>query len=301
MKKLINVVCLIFSLVKILFVTGFAGETGHYTNGVEGIKAASLPPPGFYWKVYNAFYSANKLTDQNGDELDLGLKVNVYAMVNRFVWISKIKILGADYAADILIPTIYTDFKLEKIGLEDNDFGLGDIIIEPFILSWHKPQYDLAGGLSLVIPTGKYDITKPASPGKNFWTGLFTLGGTYYFDKNRTWSASILARYEIHTEKKETAVKPGNDFQFEWGIGKTVAKIWDVGLTGYCHWQVTDDSGADVVWDKSVHDRVFGIGPEVSIFLPPKKLMFSLRSQMEFGAIDRSVGNITTLNMTKIF
>ena len=303
MRKSIAVVVLFcaFSFVGTLSGIASAGETGHYVNGGEGIKAATLPPPGFYWRLYNQFYKANTLKDKNGHELDVGYDLNVYSLVNRFVWISNIKILGADFGAALVIPLVYTDIEIKGTGVDDEEFNLGDIAVEPFVLSWHGPRYDAVFALGLYVPIGKYDKNEAASPGKDFWTGMVTVGGTYYFDDLKSWSASILSRYEIHSEKDETAVRPGNDFHFEWGIGKTLAKIWDVGLAGYCQWQVTDDSGSDVTWDKSVHDRVYAIGPEVSVFIPPAKLSVSLRSQLEFGAEDRPEGNITTLILTKIF
>jgi hypothetical protein len=221
-------------------------------------------------------------------------------MVNRFVWVTNKTILGANYFMDVVIPLINTDIEIGALGIDDSKFGVGDVNIEPFGLSWHGPRYDASFGLSVYIPTGEYDETDLASPGRDMWTGMLTLGGTYYFDAGKTWSASILARYETHSEKDETDVTLGDDFHFEWGIGKTLAKIWDVGVTGYCHWQVTDDSDSGL-WNKSDHDRVYAVGPEVSVFLPPAKLFASLRSQWEFGAQARSEGNVTTLTLTKIF
>jgi hypothetical protein len=64
---------------------------------------------------------------------------------------------------------------------------------------------------------------------------------------------------------------------------------------------VTDDSGSDVSWDKSVHDRVWAIGPEVSTFLPCLRLGISLRGLREFDAVDRSEGYTIVLNLTKIY
>lgn len=302
MRRLIAVVFCTLCLVGVLLDSAFAGETGHYVNGVEGIKAATLPPAGSKcYRMYHVFYNADTLMDPDGNELEIGFDVNVYALVNRFVWITNQKILGADFGFDVIIPLIYTDIKISALGVDDDQFGLGDIAVEPFILSWHGPRYDASFALAAYIPTGDYDMNEPASPGKDFWTGMITLGGTVYFDAARTWSASILSRYEIHSEKDDTDVTPGNDFHFEWGIGKTLAKIWDVGLTGYCQWQVTDDSGSGVWWDKSDHDSVYAVGPEVVVFIPPATLFVSLRSQWEFEAVDRPEGNVTTLTLTKVF
>lgn len=301
MKRFFKRLLIGATLLGMLWGTGNAGETGHYVNGVEGIKGATVPSPGFYYRIYNVLYKADRLTNDNGNELDVGFDVTVLASAHRFIWVTSIKFLGADFTVDTTIPLIYTDIEIDSAGISDNEFGLGDICIEPFALSWHGARYDAAFGLAAYVPVGEYDKDDPASPGKDFWTAMITLGGTYYCDTRKTWSVSILSRYEIHSEKDDSDVRPGNDFHFEWGLGKTLAKTWDVGLSGYCQWQVTDDSGSDVSWDKSVHDRVWAIGPEVSTFLPSFKFGISLKGLWEFDAVDRSEGFLINLNLTKIF
>ncbi|MDM8568678.1 transporter [Thiotrichales bacterium HSG1] len=286
-----------FILVLIMNSVSYAGETGHYVNGVEGIKVATIPPPGFYYLMYNTFYNTDVSMDKHGNKLDIGFDASIYAMANRFVWISEHKILGADYGLNVVIPLINTDIKV--LGNKDKQFGLGDIYIEPLLLRWSKSRYDISIGAGIYLPTG--DHGELASPGKDFWTGMFSLGGTYYFDEDKTWSGSILARYEIHSEKDDVDITPGNDFHFEWGLGKTVAPGLDLGISGYAQWQISDDSGSDVVWDKNVHDQVFAIGPEVKLFIPSLKSFISFRSQWEFDAEDRSEGHIMNLTFIKMF
>lgn len=300
MRKIVLMAMMSLFLWGFCLAYGLAGETGHYVNGAEGIKAATLPPSGFYYRMYNVFYNADSLRDENGDELDVDFDVSIYALVNRFIWISDKKILGGNFFMDAVIPLINTEIEIGAAGVSDNKFGLGDINLEPFGISWHGLRSDAAIGLSVYVPTGEYEKNNAASPGKDFWTVMFTMGGTVYFDAEKTWAASILGRYETHSEKSETNVQPGEDFHFEWGVSKAFAKFWDVGLTGYFHWQVTDDSGSDAV-NTNVHDQVYAIGPEVSAFCPFTNIVFSLRSQWEFQAEDRSEGNVTTLTLTKIF
>ncbi len=278
----------------------FAGETGHYVNGVEGIKCSTLPPPGLYYKLYNALYTSNELRDKNGDKVPLSFDLTVFAPVSRFLWVTDQKVLGANFFMDATIPLTYTDISIRETGVSDTRFGLGDINIEPVGLSWHGRRYDAAAALSLWTPTGAYDESEPASPGKDFWTLMVTAGGTYYLDVGRTWAASILMRYEIHSEKRDADVTPGDDFLFEWGVSKTLAEIWDVGLTGYCSWQVENDSGVDVTWDKDVHDRAFAIGPEASVFLPSITTGISMRLQWEIETQDRPRGVMATLTFTKV-
>ncbi len=278
----------------------FAGANNHYVNGVEGIKGASVPPPGFYYRMYNVFYSADETMDENGNEQNIGFDVDVYAMANRFIWVTDKKILGADFFMDTTIPLVYTDISITAAGVDDDEFGVGDIMIEPLGLSWHKPRFDAAFALGAYLPTGSYDQNEAASPGKGYWTGMATLGGTLYFDTAKTWSFSLLGRYEMHSDQEDRDFTPGDDFHFEWGLGKAFAKTWEAGIAGYCQWQVSDDSGNDAT-TTDIHDQVYAAGPEISTFIPKFKMILSLRSLFEFEAEDRSEGNTTVLTLTKIF
>lgn len=280
----------------------FAGEKEHYTNGVEGLKGGTLPPAGNYYRMYNVFYQADELKDKNGKRLNVDFDLNVFANVHRFVHVSdETKILGGNFFADVTIPVVYQDAEMGAMGIKDNDFGLGDINIEPFGICWHGGQLDTAVGLSVFVPTGKFDKNNPASAGRDMWTGMGTVGATCYFDKGRVWHAAILSRYEVHSRKDHSDVKLGDDFHFEWGIGKTVNKFWDVGVAGYAQWQVSKDSGADVTWDKSVRDRVYAIGPEILGFFPNDKMFLSFRYLWEFGAKDRGEGNVAVVTFTRVF
>jgi len=280
--------------------TLYANANNHYGNGVEGIKGATLPPPGFYYRMYNLYYAADEIMDKSGDELAIDFDVKVAVMANRFIWVTDKKFLGADFFMDMTIPVATTDFEIGALGVNEDTFGLGDINVEPLGLAWHGAGYDAALALSAYLPTGEFDIDDPSSPGKGFTTFMATFGGTLYLDTKRSWSASILGRYEIHTDKEDINLTPGDDFHFEWGIGKSFAKVWEAGLSGYCQWQVTDDSGSDAV-SKSDHDKVFAIGPEASVFLPRFKAFLNLRALREFDAEDRSEGDAVVLTITKIF
>lgn len=277
-----------------------AGTNSHYTNGVEGIKGGSVPPPGFYYKMYNVYYSADELKGPDGNEQNFGFDVDVAAVANRFIWVTDKKFLGADVFMDATIPLVYTDISITAAGVADDEFGLGDLCIEPIGLAWHGPRFDAAVSLAAYLPTGSYDPLQAASPGKGFYTGMATLGGTLYLDHAKTWSLSILSRYEIHSDQDDRDFTPGDDFHFEWGMGKAFAKTWEAGIAGYCQWQVTDDSGVDATTTGD-HDQIYGAGPEISVFIPKFKMFLSLRSLFEFEAEDRSEGNTTVLTLTKIF
>jgi len=274
---------------------------GHYVSGVEGIRAATLPPPGMYWKVYNVFYNASDMRNNNRNKAPGNFDVSVYALANRLIYSSEIEVLGGNLLFDVIFPLTYTDVSMRAGGstvFSDNKFGIGDVFVEPFLIAWHGERYDALAALGAYVPTGEFDSNRPASAGMGFWTFMFTLGGTYYLDEAKTWSISSVARYEIHTRQEETHITPGNHFHFEWGLGKNFAQVFDIGVSGYCHWQVTDDSGP---MSTSNREQAFAIGPEIGFFIEPLKLHVALRSQWEFENRNKSQGNVTALNFTYSF
>ena len=284
-----------------------AQPTGHYPLGAEGIKAATLPPPGLYFKNYMYYYDSSvyrksSLAKALGmPDTDLDFDVDAFVYVPRLVWISDQKILGGYFGADVLMTLVYNDVEIDTFAAADKDFGLGDICIEPITLSWHGEQWDAGVGAAVWVPSGQYDEDNIATPGKDFWTTMFTFGGTLYFDEEKTISASALSRYEIHSEADHLDYRPGNNMVVEWGVAKTFCKTVDVGVVGYCQWQLTDDHGPDATWDTDVHDRVAAVGPEVSVFIPEIKTFISGRVEWEFSAVDRTEGTTAVVTVTKMF
>jgi len=174
---------------------------GHYPAGAEGIKAASLPPPGVYFRDYNFFYFANKFKDGPPN-------FDIFAYVNapRLIWMTDLEILGANYGMDVIVPFGQINW---KVATSDSDFGLGDIQIEPLLLSWHFAQFDLAAGYAIWLPSGDFEIGKPDLLAKGFWSHMLTFGATWYPDQDKTWALSLLNRYEFAHEQQNTHIDPG--------------------------------------------------------------------------------------------
>ncbi|MFQ6115004.1 MAG: transporter, partial [bacterium] len=186
---------------------------------------------------------------------------------------------------------------VNTLNLHDNELSLGDLWIEPFRLGWHWPRLDLTTGLAIMAPTADRKSEKPALPGKNFWSTILILGGTYYLDGDRTWSVSPLLHYEFHSQRQHADVRAGSELYFEWAVSKNIHKFWEVGIAGSGQWQLSDDEGSVVTWDGSVHHRVLAIGPEVAYTMIGKSLFVSLRHEIEFAARDLPEGQLTVLTL----
>mgnify|MGYP001559451955 CR=1 FL=1 len=269
-----------------------AEAQNHYPGGIEGIKAASLPPPGFYLRDYNLVYFADRVNDAAGHRVPMDFSVTAYAQAIRPIWITDWQVLGGSVGLDVLVPFIYTDFKAG--GYKDSAFGLGDICIEVPTISWHGQCYDFGVGYAIWAPTGEFDRTRPEKPGKGFWSHMLTAGGTWYPTEDKAWSLSVLNRYEIHM-RDEAGYTPGNTLTTEFGIGRAVCKTAELGVIGYYQQQTTDDSGRG----SKPHNRVFGVGPEISVAIPKWAMFISARYAREFGAEDTSEGNTVTVTLTK--
>lgn len=275
-----------------------ANAFGHYTPGALGLNAASLPPAGFHYTGYNMFYTADTLHDNAGNDIDVDLDLNVFANANQFTYISEYKIFGADLGADFIIPLVNVD--VEMVGVDESTFGIGDLYVEPFVLGWHTPRWDVAFALGAYAPTASSG--KPSSVGKGYWSFMETLGATYYFDESRTWTFSLLTRWLQNTKNRDTDITPGADVVAEYGLAKAFPSknhIITVGMAGYTYAQLTEDSGP------GASDNTFignAIGPEVRYMgFKPFPFQISLRYLTEYGTENTTEGTNICLTLIGSF
>ena len=278
-----------------------AQPTAHYVPGVEGIKGASLPPPGWYARDYNYFYTADQVNDSSGNKVGAAdLDAFTYANIPRLIWITDKQFLGGFIGVDALLPLVYQQASANTPGgpFNGKTFGVGDFFAEG-TLSWHVKQFDFSAACGLWMPTGRSPSNPgpTTQPGLGYWAPMLTAGATWYVDAEKTWSVSALNRYEFNTEQRYTHVTPGQAYTLEWGVSKTLKKVIDVGAVGYFQKKVTGDSGA-AAYEKPL-DRVAAVGPEISAAFPNQMFFVSLRYLYEFSAENRAQGQAFTLTLTK--
>jgi hypothetical protein len=276
-----------------------AQPSAHYVPGSEGIKGASLPPPGVYARDYNYFYWANQLNDSSGHKNGpADLDAFTYANIPRVIWITDVTFLGGYVGVDALLPFVYQQVNVNTPGgpFSGSTFGVGDLYGEG-TLSWHPKQFDFAIASGVWAPTGVSGRPPTTQAGQGFWTFMQTAGVTWYIDDEKTWAVSALNRYEFSTEQRDTDVIPGQTYTLEWGVSKTLNKVIDVGPVGYFQTQVNPNSGTSY----GNRSRVAAVGPEVSVAFPTQMFFVSLRYNYEFMASSRAQGNAITLTLTKRF
>jgi len=281
-----------------------AQPTAHYVPGTEGLKAASLPPPGIYLRDYNVFYYSDRLNDSQGNSIPgTDPKAFIYANVPRLLWITDMVLFGGSIGFDALLPLQYTDLEVNTVSghFNDNTFGIGDAFGE---VTWsaHTAHWDLSLGYGIWGPSGDSSSKEPTTEaGLGYWGQMITAGATFYPDNAKKWSISALNRYEINGVKDGTDFSPGDAWTIEGGISRALSPTVDLGVVGYYQMQATKSSGDTTGYFSASRDEVAGIGPEISVFYPRETLGWTLRYLYEFMAEDRLQGHTVVLTITKRF
>ncbi len=137
-----------------------AQETAPYPNGTSGIKAETVPPPGYYWLMYNRMYQVEELKGPAGETLTandgspLGASIRGYANVHRFVHVTELEFAGANYSWNAVLPFVAIKNQIAGWQIEDSQCRIGDVNLEPLVLEWHQPQYEFGFlyGLTFIKP-----------------------------------------------------------------------------------------------------------------------------------------------------
>jgi hypothetical protein len=152
----------------------------------------------------------------------------------------------------------------------DTGFGIGDIAVSPAILGWHWRDFHVQGGYYAFLPTGKFNLGASDNVGKGFWTHMFALGWTWMPAEDRPWHASLMTRYEVHSNQKDRDVTPGDTLTLELGLGKKVSDTIEAGVVGHIYRQVTGTTDCDAV--NPLKYRSNGIGAEIQYLIANRLL-----------------------------
>ena len=266
------------------------GGGGHYPNGAEDFMVGALPPPGTYFINYLSWYSADSFRDDSGDKLFDDFDLDVVANTLRLVHVTDYKFLGANWAVHAFLPLVNVDvsrriappFDRES----DSRFGLGDIIIDPFILGWHGKNWHLITGLDIYVPTGAYDKNDLANIGRNYWTFEPVVAFTYLSNGGFEVSAKLM--YDFNTENNDTNYQSGQEFHMDYTLGYHTGP-WSLGIGGYYYQQTTDDELNGRAFLDGFRGRALAIGPQVRYDY--QNMAFTLKYQAETNVENRPDGN----------
>ena len=326
MGNVIKNFMIVFFTVAILLLTQTgsvrAGGSGSYPNGSEAFFAGIAPPPGYYFINYAYFYNADEMMDNKGDSIGAFDELTVCADVLRFIWISKKKILGADYGQHVFIPFLDVDLDFNvPVGPKNkthySNTGVPYIIYSPCILAYHLLQgkfHLVISPADIYIPTGQ-DDDNLAGVGHNFWTFETVVSMTCLFNN---WAFSAKFMYDLSTTQDDAPTiygfnvdrNPGQEFHADYSVSYGFRKNLRAGINGYYYKQTTDDDydlnssipvpvQSMLINDEGCLSEVISIGP--GIWYNDENIFFSLRTQWEMSAENKSEGANVWFKFTYAF
>ncbi len=224
--------------------------------------------------------------DPGYPDLDVELELKGFATVPVVAWVKNTQLLGgARYIAFVAPNWLTADYKVvgevsegsvDPGYVEGSLSGWSDLAASPIGLSWAFGHFgetsvsdeDLAAlGMpphrrfnvttlyAFVAPTGRYSSGADDNLGLGFWTHQFQGFGYYYPFEHQATALMAGLTYELNSSIEDVDVTPGNRLSLEYGLSQYFTSWFELSVHGAHNWQITDDSGGDVFWDPTVHDR----------------------------------------------
>ena len=268
-------------LIFIIPMTSLAYDLPSVDLGVTSFLDGAPPSgPGLYSQEYVIYWTADKFTDINGNELlppSAGEKLDAWIALNQVTYQSDTEVmLGAKWGLDVIIPAVKLDVKYDNYmaGFPLENSGLGDIWVGPYIqwdpiMGANGPKFLHRLSLGFIFPTGDYDQNKAINAGSNFFSFNPYWAATYFVTPNWTISTRIYYLWNDKNESPNTAlteigvkeVQAGQavhlNFSSSYGI---IPNRLRVGINGYYLNQFTDTE-YDGVDQQDSREKVFAVGP----------------------------------------
>jgi hypothetical protein len=261
---------------------------GVYTPGFNATNSGIMPEPGLTYANYFMDYSFSELQCPRCG-LASDFNTAVFADVNVFVWVSKKKVLGADYTLVAGLPFSNSAISLAGLGAVAGGGGFADSFYQPLSLGWHTKRADIQAAYAFFAPTGRYTAGASNNTGSGHWTNAPTAGETFYLTKNRATSFSAYQMYEFHTTQTGTDIHAGQTFDLDYSLmqilplKKNMETLLQFGVVGYGQYQTSDNSGPGVNPVVPGHYRVNAIGGAANVILPVRKTSVGFKAFKEFS------------------
>lgn len=301
--------------------------TGHYLPGIINIRDFANPDPasGLIALDYNVFLSGNKFYGADGERVTqitgpLGAPINLNVDINGYLnspfllWVSKFKILGANYITGVTIgyTTVSTSSAYERIGLIDSNHqsgtvdgkvdGFSDLGVMPVFLSWGLKDFDITAGYMFYAPTGTYEPGGSNNTGVGYWSHIFQ-GFAYYYplkikgETSKALAVMLAPTYEITSKMRKADVNPGNRFYLDYGVNQYFSQKLSLGIFGGNSWQVSQDEGSGVYWNNNIKDKVGVLGFEAGYSACSGRLQITGKYGFNYGAVQSFKMNTFEINL----
>lgn len=279
-----------------------------YGLGGQAFGAGITPPAGTYVTTFTGVYrgAIGAALQYDNVTLNAGAKINFVTTGLNILYVPERKFWGGSLGLSATVPVGHMDLKATisagpLSGFREIDgWGLGDII--PKVqLGWQNGAFAHTFYVQTVAPTGRYDTGFVPIIGLNR-PGIDTGWSFTWTDSKSKLQLNGAAGFTFNFENDATNYQTGNEFHFEWAIGREFSPGLVAGIVGYDYRQLTGDSGSGAHLG-SFKGRVDAIGPGVNYttLVGTTPVIINLRHYWEFDAENRWEGTSTSLSTTVKF
>jgi len=271
------------------------------TNFEDGIAF-----PGLLIEETGGNYRAGEFKDASGHAIPGSNTANVISSLTHIAWVSKWRVLGGYYGAEVVLPAAYVDINT-SFGPNARAIGVSDLIFSPAVIEWNdkklfgRPLFQRAL-LDIAVPTGQYDDTSQVNIGSN----LVNLNPYYAFTYIPTKKIEVSGRLHYLWNGKNDRpfvglnaknIQPGQAFHQNLASSYQVTGTLRAGVAGYLLEQITDHRINDTPIPGS-RERTFAVGPGIEFH---KQRWFAyLNTYFEAGVRNRPQGFLWELRVSTV-
>ncbi len=265
---------------------------GVYPLGMSATNSGITAAPGFTYVNQLLFYSRDHAKDDVGNTLPVTGANYVLMDMNTLAWVSKEDFLGgAVFSASATLPFAENSLTSDVAGRISGGGGFADSYYLPFILGWNLDRAAIRAMYGFLAPTGRFVAGANDNVGSGYWTHALSSGQTFYLTSNKQIILSTFEMYEFHTTQEATGIHPGETFDLDYSIVRSLAVSKNVqlqiGLVGYEQRQTTAKTGPTIsVAASTERYAVNSLGFVVNSAFPKYKASLGVKYFKEFS--DRS-------------
>ena len=266
-----------------------AQSRGVYPLGMTAMNSGVTPESGFTYSNQLLFYSRDEVKDPNGNTLPITGSNSLLMDMNSLIWVSTKEFLGgARYSAFATLPFANNDLTSDIHGNISGGSGFADSYYVPLVLGWKKERVAIRVLYGFLAPTGRFVAGANDNVGSGYWTNALSSGQTFYLTKDKSWGFSAYEMYEFHTTQEGTGTHPGQTFDLDYSLTKTLtfseAPTLQIGIAGYEQRQTTATTGPAITPEETTERyAVNAVGVASNVTLPKRKVNLGLKFFEEFA------------------
>ena len=280
--------------------------SGLVAPGNFGFGAGVTPDPGLYVFSAIAHYDGDIRVYIDGGRTAIDVNKSPFLSGFGSLWVPETKVLGGHLGLSLGSSYNFVQAHGVVTGLTNfaktiEGSGWGDTTARAQ-LGWTSGTWSNAFYLTSWFPTGRYELGFQPNTGRNHFGVNLGWGVTYTVPNNSRLEFDSAISVTFNAPNPATHYKNGDEFDWDWAIGKKFSNGIEVGIAGYAYQQLTANSGSGAKLGP-FEGRVLGIGPHLvyNTHLMHRSVIFNFHDFQEFDAQNRFTGNLATLTTTVKF